>query len=342
MRRLLELRHGLAVVAPDGHHLQFAFVLLAAISSVLMPTSVARAEYPARPIRYIVPSAAGGGPDTTARILAAQLSIQTGQQFVVDNRPGAGGTIGMTLLARATPDGYTIGQAPTPALAIMPSVLRKLSYEPLKDVQAIVQLNTSYNMLVAAPSLPVKSVTALIDFARQNPNKLLFASSGMASTLHLSAELFKLMTGIQMLHVPFKGAALALPDLTAGRVHVMFDNIQSIGPHVKAARVVGLGVTSANRSPVFPEVPTIAEAGVPGFEVTAWGGIVVPAGVQKTMVARLNAEFNKALASAVVREKFAALDIQPVGGTPERFTSLIRSETTKWADVVRRAGIKVD
>ncbi|MBI3918303.1 MAG: tripartite tricarboxylate transporter substrate binding protein [Betaproteobacteria bacterium] len=319
-----------------------AFILVVVVSAALTVTTAAAAEYPARPVRYIVPSPAGGGPDTTARILAAELSRQIGQQFVVDNRPGASGTIGMALLARAAPDGYTISQAPTPTLAIVPSVLPKLGYDPLRDVQAVVQLNTSYNMLVATPSLPVKSVQELIDYARKNPNKLLFASSGIASTLHLSGELFKLMTGTQMLHVPFKGAALAMADVTAGRVHLMFDNIQSIGPHVKAARVKGLGVISAKRSPVFPELPTIAEAGVPGFEVTAWGGIVVPAGVSKAIVARLNAEFNKALASPTVREKFAALDIQPVGGTPERFAALIRSETVKWADVVKRAGVKVD
>jgi len=329
---------GIAMTTHPGRGL----ILFAIVWAALTGTTTAASEYPVRPIRYIVPSSPGGGPDTTARILAAELSRQIGQQFVVDNRPGASGTIGMALLARAAPDGYTIAQAPTPTLAIVPSVLPKPGYDPQKDLQAVVQLNTSYNMLVATLSLPIGSVKELIDYARKNPNKLLFASSGMASTLHLSGELFKLMTGTQMLHVPFKGAASAMPDLLAGRVHVMFDNIQSIGPHVKATRVRGLGVTSAKRSPVFPDLPTIAEAGVPGFEVTAWGGIVVPAGASQATVARLNAEINKVLASTAVREKFSALDIQPVGGTPEQFAALIKSETVKWADVVKRAGVKVD
>jgi tripartite-type tricarboxylate transporter receptor subunit TctC len=198
------------------------------------------------------------------------------------------------------------------------------------------------NLLAVTLSLPVKSVQELVDYAKKNPNALLFASTGNGSSVHVGVELLKLMTNTQMVHVPFKAATVALADLTAGRVHLMADNINSIGPHVKAGRLRGLGVTSAKRVPAFADLPTIAEAGVPGFDVSAWAGVIVPAGVSKTIITRLNAEVNKALAAPAVRDKLPELGLIVVGGTPDEFQAHIRKETARWADVVKRAGVKVD
>ncbi|MBI4192853.1 MAG: tripartite tricarboxylate transporter substrate binding protein [Betaproteobacteria bacterium] len=302
------------------------------------------AAYPERPVRYIVTSNAGGAPDIIARTFATELGRQMGQQFVVDNRPGASGTIATEMLARAAPDGYTIQHATIVQLAINRSVLPKLPYHPDKDLRPVLQTTATPNLLAVTLSLPAESVQELIDYARKNPGKLQYASGGNATPHHISAELFKLMTGTDMLHVPYKGAGAAniFTDLVTGRVHLIFDNILSIAPHVRAGRVRGLGVTSAIRVAAFPELPTVAEAGVPGFEMTAWGGTIVPAGVTNTIVARLNAEFNKVLMLPHVREKLNALGAEVVGGTPDQFSEHIRKETAKWAEVVKRAGVKVD
>lgn len=302
----------------------------------------AAAAYPERPIRYIVPSAAGGAPDVISRIYAAELSRQLGQQIVVDNRPGASGSIGMELLAKAAPNGYTMAQANILTLALNRSVLPRLPYDPDKDLQPVVHTTSVPNLLAVTMALPVNSVQELIEHAKKNPDKLLFASPGNGSSIHVSAELFKLMTGTKMVHVPFRAAVLAIADLTAGRVHLMFDNIPSIGPHVQAGKLRGLAVTGAKRVPAYSHLPTVAEAGVPGFEVTAWGGAIVPKGTPKDIVARLNAEFNRMLALPHVRERISALGSELVGGTPEQFAQHIKKETAKWADVVKRAGVKVD
>jgi len=316
------------------------------VGSVLAPVLLidnlpVQAAYPERPIRFIVPGAAGGAPDINVRIIVAEVARQMGQQFVVDNRPGAGGSIGTEIIAKASPDGYTIGTGNIATLAINRSVLTNLPYDPDK-LQPVVQWTYVPNLLAVTLSLPVKSVQELIDHARKNPGKLLFATPGIAGSLHMSGELFKLMTRTQIVHVPFKAAVMAHADLTAGRVHLMFDNIPSVGPHVKAGRLRGLAVTTAKRVPAYSELPTVAEAGVPGFEVTAWGGVIMPNGVPKAIVARLNAEVNKALALPHVREKLTSLGSEVVGGTPEAFAEHIRRETAKWADVVTRAGIKID
>lgn len=340
--RLFLLLEGRRRFAPNIHQPGRAIILFAIVCGAMIPAIIAAADYPVRPIRYVIPSAAGGGPDTAARIVTAELSRQMGQQIVIDNRPGGSGTIGTDMIARATPDGYTIGHGNILTLGINRSVLPKLPYHPDRDLQPVVQMYFTPNLLAVTPSLSVKSVQELIDYARKNPDNLLYASTGSGSSIHVSGELFKLMTSTQMVHVPFKAAAVAITDLTAGRVHLMFDNINSIGPHVKAGRLRGLGVTSAKRVPAFPELPTVAEAGVPGFEVTAWAGVIVPAGVPNAIVARLNAEVNKALASPTVREKLNGQGLEVVGGTPEQFAEHIRKEAAKWADVVKRAGVKVD
>jgi tripartite-type tricarboxylate transporter receptor subunit TctC len=302
---------------------------------------VAIAAYPERPIRFIVPAAAGNSGDISARIIVAQLGRQMGQQIVVDNRPGASGSIAMDIIAKAPPDGYTIGTGNLLTLVLNRSVLPKLPYDPDK-LQAVVHLTYVPLLLAVTASLSVLSVQGLIDHARRNPGKLLFASSGNATTTHVSGELFKMMTGTNMVHVPFRGSIVALADLTAGRVHLMFDNIPSIGTHVKAGRVHGLAVTSAKRVPAYRDLPTVAEAGVPGFEVTGWGGLIVPGGTPNSIVVRLNAELNEALALPHLTEKLTSLGSEVAGGTPEQFAELIRKETIRWGDVVKRAGITTD
>ena len=317
-------------------------LLLVFIAGVSLAATFAFAAYPERPLRYVLPSAAGGGPDVAARVVMSELSKQTGQQVIVDNRPGASGLLGTELLARATPDGYTMGHGNINTMAINRSVMSKLPYDPDRDLQAVVLMFYSPNLLAVTLSLPVKSVQELIDYAKKNPDKLIFASTGNGSSVHVGMELFKLMTNTQMVHVPYKAATVAITDLTAGRVQLMADNIQSIGTHVKAGRLRGLAVTSGRRVPAFADLPTVAEAGVPGFDVSAWAGALVPAGVPKAVVAQLNAAINKALATSAVREKLPEMGLEVAGGTPEQFAAHIKSEAAKWADVVKRSGAKVD
>jgi tripartite-type tricarboxylate transporter receptor subunit TctC len=299
------------------------------------------AAYPERPIRYVIPSAAGGGPDTAARVVMAELGKALGQQIVIDNRPGASGVIGTQLIVKATPDGYTIGHGNIATLGINRSVL-KLPYNLDRDVRPVVQMYFTPNLLGVTQSLAVKSVSELISHARKNPGRLFFASTGSGTSIHLSGELFQLRTGTRMVHVPFKAAAAAIIDLTAGRVHVMFDNINSIGPHVKGGKVRGLAVTSGRRVASFPDLPTVAESGVDGFDVVAWAGVIVPAGVPQPIVARLNKELNAVLASSAVVEKLRFQGLEVVGGTRDQFAGHIRKEADRWADVVKRAGIKLD
>jgi len=301
----------------------------------------ALAAYPERPIRYIIPSAAGGGPDTAARVVMAELGKVLGQQIVVDNRPGASGAIGTELIVKATPDGYTIGHGNIATLGINRSVL-KLPYNLDRDVLPVAQMYFTPNLLGVTQSLPVKSVSELIAHAKKNPGQLFYASTGSGTSIHLSGELFQLRTGTKMVHVPFKAAAAAIVDLTAGRVHLMFDNINSIGPHVRAGKVRGLAVTSGKRVASFPDLPTVAEAGVEGFDVVAWAGVIVPAGVPRPILARLNQALNAVLASSTVIEKLRFQGLEVVGGTADEFAAHIRKEAARWADVVKRAGVKLE
>ena len=323
------------------------FAANAAVLTMLFTASgphayaAAAAEYPTKPIRFVVPSAPGGTPDIIARVVGAELTKQMGQQVVVDNRAGANGAIGLLTLARAAPDGYTIAYGPVSAVAVNPSVT-KLQYDPRKDLQAVVQLVFGMHILTVTPSRPLKTVQELVAYAKANPGKLTFGSSGSGSTHHVGMEMFKLMTGTQLVHVPFKAIQAAITEVVAGRVDVTFDNLASMTPHVKAGRVRALGVTGLKRSPVFPDLPTISEAGVPGFEVITWSGVVVPTGVSGAIVMRLNAEINKALVSASAKQNLGAIGYELVGGTPEEFDALVKKEITKWAAVVKRTGAKID
>lgn len=313
----------------------------AILLAIAVAANAAAADYPARPIRFIVPYGGGSGPDITARLFATELSKQIGQQIVVDNRPGASGSIGTELIARAAPDGYTIGFGGISTFAINPSVLAKLPYDPDKDLLKVVQTYFNPGVLAVTLSLPVNSVKDLIDYGKSNPGKLSFGSSGNGTSSHLSGELLNIMTGTQMVHVPYKTPEQGITDTIGGRLPVMFNNIGPMLPHVKAGRIRGLGVTGLKRSPAIPELPAIAET-VPGFEVIVWGGVVLPAGASKAIVARLNAEINKVLALPALKEKYAIIGYELVGGTPQQFDAFVKSEIAKWADVVRRSGAKLN
>lgn len=309
--------------------------------AVAFAANAAAAEYPARPIRFIVPYGGGSGPDITARLFATELSKQIGQQIVVDNRPGASGSIGTELIARAAPDGYTIGFGGISTFAINPSVLARLPYDPDKDLLKVVQTYFNPGVLAVTLSLPVNSVKDLIDYGKNNPGRLSFGSSGNGTSSHLSGELLNIMTGTQMVHVPYKTPEQGITDTIGGRLPVMFNNIGPMLPHVKAGRIRGLGVTGLKRSPAIPGLPAIAET-VPGFEVIVWGGVVLPAGAPKAIVARLNAEINKVLAAPALKEKYATIGYELAGGTPQQFDAFVKSEIAKWAEVVRRSGAKLN
>ena len=315
------------------------FALLLAVAA----PSVARAEYPDRPIRLIVPQAAGSATDTVARILAAEMTRELGGvQIVVDDKPGAALTLGLDLLAKSAPDGYTIGMGPIGALAITRHMVAKLPYEIERDFQPIGLVTRGHLLLAVAPSLPVHSVQELIAYAKANPGKLLNASSSNGSPGHVGGELFKYMTGTQIVHVPYKGGAAAIQDLIAGRVQVMFESLNSIAPFARSGAVRALAVGSDHRSAAFPDLPTIAEAGVPGYEAGTWTGVIAPAGVPRPIVDKLNAAINKAIAAPTFRARFAQIGDEPAGGTPEDFARLIAADSAKWEDVVKRSGARIE
>jgi tripartite-type tricarboxylate transporter receptor subunit TctC len=304
--------------------------------------SGAAAQYPDKPIRLIVPQAPGSATDTVARILGAELGKELGQQIVIDNRPGGALTLGLDLTAKADPDGYTICMGPIGALAINRHMVAKLPYDIERDLQPIALVTRGHLLLAVSPTLPFKSVQEIIDYAKQNPGKLLNASSSNGSPGHVGGELFKYMSGTDIVHVPYRGGAAAINDLIAGRVHLMFESLNSIAPHAKAGTVRPLAVSGARRSPGFPDLPTVAEAGVPGYEAPTWSGVIAPAGVPRPIIDRLNAGINKAIESQTFRDRFASIGDEPAGGTPEEFAEVIRKDSAKWADVIRRAGARLD
>ena len=316
--------------------MRLALLLLAALA---LPV---RAAYPDKPIRFIIPSAPGGSPDVLMRILVQQMSQQMGVPFVVENKPGASFVLGTMDVARAPADGYTLGYGNIVSLAINRSLLPSLPYDVERDLTLVSNCVLVFNMLAVNNNLPVRNVRELIDYAKKNPGKLTTGSSGNGTTGHLGAELFKAMTGTDILHVPYKGSPQAINDLISGNIQMMFDNVPSIGPHAKAGRVRGLGVSSPQRAAQFPDIPTIAEAGVPGYETNSWGGVIGPARLPPEVLSRLVSEIRKALAAPAVLERYRSLDTEPDGGGPEAFLELVRKETPKWAEVVKRSGAKVD
>ena len=297
-------------------------------------------NYPNKPLRWIVPYAAGGFADIRARKLGIDLAKALGQPVVIENKTGAGGVIGTDAVAKAAPDGYTIGMGNLAALAVNVSLMKKLPYDPQKDLQPVVLVERSPLILVAGPGLKANSVQELIAYAKANPGKLGFGSSGVGGAHHLSGEMLKLRTGVDMVHIPYKGGAPAAADLMAGHLPVMFEMGYAAVPSVKSGKTRALAVTSSQRVALLPEVPTMAEAGLPGFESYNWQGVVAPAATPRPVVDRLNREFNTILALAEQRDAILATASEPAGGTPEQFRDLIRSETTKWAEVVKAAKIQ--
>jgi tripartite-type tricarboxylate transporter receptor subunit TctC len=302
----------------------------------------AAAQYPDKPIKLIVPQAAGSATDTVARILGAELAKEVGQQIIIDNRPGGALTLGVDLTAKADPDGYTICMGPIGALAINRHMVAKLPYDIERDLQPIALVTRGHLLLAVSPTLPFKSVQEIIDYAKENPGKLLNASSSNGSPGHVGGELFKYMSGTDIVHVPYRGGAAAINDLIAGRVHLMFESLNSIAPHAKSGTVRPLAVSGARRSPGFPDLPTVAEAGVPGYAAPTWSGVIAPAGVPRPIIDKLNAAINRAIASQIFRDRFASIGDEPAGGSPEDFAEVIQSDSAKWGDVIRRAGARLD
>lgn len=314
----------------------FLLAVLCGLSAVVQAQS-----YPAKPVRVVVPYPPGGPTDIVARVLFQQVSESTGQQFLIDNRAGAGGNIGAEAVAKAPADGYTL-LIGTTAHAINMSLFKALNYDVQKDLAPVSLLTQGPLVLVTHPQFPANSVKELIDMAKAKPGGLNFASSGNGQSTHLSAELFNSMAGTKMVHVPYKGSAPALSDLMSGQVGIMFDTTLSAMPFVKAGKLKALGVTSPQRTPAAPEVPTIAESGLPGYEVFAWNGVLVPAGTPKAIIAQLNEEIRKAMQLPQVREKFSAQGFAASWNTPDQFGAFVRNEVDKWARTVKASGATLD
>jgi len=304
--------------------------------------TAAAQSYPSRPVRMIVPQAPGSASDTVARIIAADLTTRLKQQIVVDNRPGGALLLGLDLTAKSPPDGYTIGYAMIGALAISPNVVAKPPLNVLKDLQPIAQTTTGQMLLATGPSTPFKSVQEVVAYAKQNPDKLNYASSGNGTPGHVGFELFKYMTGTSVAHVPYKGGAAGIADLMAGRVQLMLESTNSITPFAKAGKVRGLAVSGPKRAEALPEVPTMVEAGVTGYEATTWTGVVAPVGLPKPILARLNQEIQAMVASPAFAERVRAIGSEPMSGSTEQFAKFIRDESAKWSGVIKRAGAKID
>lgn len=315
--------------------------LLVAAGTLISAPALAQA-YPSKPVRLIVPFPPGGATDIIGRTLAQKLSTQLGQTVIVDNKPGAGGTLGSNEASKAAPDGYTLLLATNSTHSIAPSLYKNIAYSAEKDFAPITEVATATNVLIVTPNLPVKDVAELIALARSKPDALNFASSGNGTIVHLQSELFKQVAGIRLTHVPYKGTALAIPDLISGQTHLLFDSIVSALPHIKGGKVKALAVTSMKRTSLLPEVPTVIESGLPGYEVSTYFGLFAPPGTPREIVQRLQRETAIAVQSADVRERFASQGAEPVGGTPEALSTLVRSETAKWKRVIDTGHIKVE
>ena len=298
--------------------------------------------YPSKPIRFVVPYPAGGPLDTVARLLGQKVSESTKQPVIVDNKPGAGGNIGADAVAKSPADGYTILMGAVATHAINPTLYARIPYDAIRDFAPVTQVASTPNVLVVNPAVPASNVREFIAYAKANPGKLNFGSGSTGSAGHLAGELFKAMAGIDMTHVPYKGAAPAMNDLIGGQIQVMFDNLASSLAQVRAGKVKALAVTTAKRSALASELPTIAESGLTGFDISTWFGIFVPATTPHDIVERLHAEFTRALAAPDIRERMLNLGAEPVGSKPEEFAAYIRAEADKYARVIKASGARAD
>ena len=299
-------------------------------------------EYPTKPIRLVITYPPGGNTDLVGRALALKLGEFMGQQVVVDNRGGAGGVLGSMITAQSAPDGYTIMLGTSAGMVINPLLSRKLTYDPVRDFAPVSMVVIVPQLLVINPQLPVKNVRELIAFAKAKPGYLNAGSSGVGTPNHFGTELLKWLAGVDIVHVPYKGGAPALTDLLGGQIQMAFSSVPAVLPHIKAGRLVALGVGSAKRSPALPNIPTIAEAGVPGYEYTTWYGIFAPAKTPRTLIARLNAEIVKAMETPDIKDRFTALGGDPDPGTPEELRAYMANESAKWAKIIKAANIRIE
>jgi len=328
---------------PTRPFLAFFLSCLSCLSWFALCSNGAQAQgYPSKPIRFVVPYPPAGPLDTVARLVGQQVSESVKQPVIVENKPGAGGNIGADLVAKSPPDGYTLLMGAVATHAINPTLYASIPYDAQKDFIPVTQIASTPNVLVVNPRLPVTNVHEFIAYAKAHPGALNFGSGSTGSAGHLAGELFKSLAGVEMTHVPYKGAAPAMNDLIGGQIQLMFDNLASSLGQIKAGKVRALAVTTATRTELAPGLPTIAESGLPGFDINTWFGLFVPAGTPPAIVQRLHDEFAKALAAPEVRARMLALGAEPVGSTPEQFAQYIRSEAVKYAKLVKASGAKVD
>ena len=316
--------------------------LLALLAGLGLALAAQAQGYPSKGLRIVVPFAPGGSTDIFARLLGERLGPALGQPVVVENRPGAAGNIGAEAVARAAPDGHTLLMATTGVMSINNALYKNMTYDASKDLEPVVFVASITNVLVVAADSPLQDVAGLLAAARAAPGKLTFASAGAGASTHMSAELFKAMASVDLLHVPYKGSGLALPDVIAGRVNMMFENMPGAVGHIKGGKLRVIAQTGLKRSPALPAVPTVAESGVAGYESLSWSGIALPAGTPRGVLARLNREFNAILAIPEMRQKFAEQGAEAIGGTPEAFADHVRRERDKWGGVIRSANIVVN
>ena len=315
---------------------------VAALAAAPFSTAFAQDAWPTRAITIIVPFSAGGTTDIVARFAGQALSQELGQPVIIDNRPGAGGNIGAQAVARAPADGYTLVMGTVGTHAINPSLYKKMPYDHIKDFAPISRVTAVPNVLIANPSQPYKTVKELIAYGKANPDKLTFASSGSGTSIHLAGELFKSMTGITMQHIPYKGSSPALTDLMAGQTNIMFDNLPSAIQFIKAGKLRPIAVTTIKRAPQFPDLPTIDEAGVPGFDASSWFGLLAPANTPPAVIKRIDDALIKAMATTDLKKKIIEQGGEPIAETPDKFAAFIQTETVKWAKVVKESGASVD
>jgi len=319
-----------------------AFALAVAATLAAAASEASAQAYPNRPVRILVPFPAGAGVDIVARLLGLPLTDLWGQATVVDNRPGAGGTIACELAAKAAPDGYTLLLGNISTFAMAPSLYKKVNYDPVQSFAPITVVNTSANVLVAHPSVPAATTQALIALAKAKPGQINYASAGSGTSPHLAAELFKSMAGVDLVHVPYKGSPQALTDLLGGQTQIMFASLVSALPHIRQARLRALGVTSLKRAAALPDLPAISEAGLRGYDVSVWMGIVAPAGTPPAIIAQLNRQIAALLQSPDIRERLAVQGLEAASNSPAEFRTYIASEVRKWAVVIKQAGVVAD
>jgi len=314
---------------------------LAALALATLPLcGRTQGSYPSRPVKLLVGVPPGGTTDLVARVVGDQLARQLGQPIVIENRGGAGGNIAAEAAAKSAADGHTLFLGPVGTMTINPFVYAKMPFDTQRDFVAISQLTSLPIVMVVHPGVPAKNLREFIAYARARPGQASFASGGNGTQTHLAGEMLKSMTGIDMLHVPYKGTSPAMVDLLAGRVTAMFDQIATALPHIRSGKLVAIGVTTARRAPVAPEIPTLAESGAPGFDATTWHGLFAPAGTPREIISRLNAEVVKALGNAELIERFKANGVDPVSSSPEQFAAMVQAELDRWRDAVKAAGLK--